>query len=246
MGGRKFFIHHSSLFILLFVLAFNASASAQGVEDNEPTDFYLIDGVDFGEFGSYIPLEYLVRPVDWRGRDFNEYTTYWDYYGVTDLYADLDEVECNLNGVWQPLPAGLDVTIDKTHLTGFFYKENPADGTVDSRFGFLTYKNNGTVVNSDFKMRFYVSMDYKWGTIVSDEKIEVDVKATFNGSTDDTMEPGGTDNAGDATSLREEVKVNSEEFAAAAEWYTLDGRRLDGKPTQKGLYIYGGRKVVIK
>ena len=30
------------------------------------------------------------------------------------------------------------------------------------------------------------------------------------------------------------------------EWYTLDGRKLDGKPTQKGLYIVNGKKVVIK
>ena len=29
-------------------------------------------------------------------------------------------------------------------------------------------------------------------------------------------------------------------------WYTLDGRRLNGKPTKKGLYINNGNKVVIK
>lgn len=29
-------------------------------------------------------------------------------------------------------------------------------------------------------------------------------------------------------------------------WYTLDGRRIMSKPTQKGVYIYGGHKVVIK
>ena len=29
-------------------------------------------------------------------------------------------------------------------------------------------------------------------------------------------------------------------------WYTLDGRKLDGKPTTKGLYINNGRKIVIK
>ena len=28
-------------------------------------------------------------------------------------------------------------------------------------------------------------------------------------------------------------------------WYSLDGRRLTGKPTQKGVYINNGRKVVI-
>ena len=31
-----------------------------------------------------------------------------------------------------------------------------------------------------------------------------------------------------------------------SEYYTLDGRKLNGKPTQKGLYIVNGRKVVIK
>ena len=27
-------------------------------------------------------------------------------------------------------------------------------------------------------------------------------------------------------------------------WYTLDGRRLNGKPTRKGLYIVNGRKQI--
>ena len=29
-------------------------------------------------------------------------------------------------------------------------------------------------------------------------------------------------------------------------WYTLDGKRLSGKPTQKGICVYNGRKVVVK
>lgn len=230
------------MLLLLFVLAFNLDASAQTGDDNKSTAFYFIDGVDFGEFGSYIPLEYLVRPTDWRGRDFNDYPNYWDYYGVTDLYADLDDVECNLNGTWQSLPAGLDVTIDKTNLTGFYYKENKAEGTVDSRFGFLTYKNNGTVVNSDFKMRFYVFMDYKWGTIVSDEKIEVDVKATYTNTTDDDLEPSGTDNTGGTDGIIG-IQAGS---ANGTCWFTLDGRRLDRKPSQKGMYIVNGKKVIIR
>lgn len=35
------------------------------------------------------------------------------------------------------------------------------------------------------------------------------------------------------------------EHSAAAGWYTLDGRKLDGKPTKKGLYIHNGNKLVI-
>lgn len=29
-------------------------------------------------------------------------------------------------------------------------------------------------------------------------------------------------------------------------WFTLDGRRLQARPTQSGIYIQGGRKVVIQ
>jgi hypothetical protein len=29
-------------------------------------------------------------------------------------------------------------------------------------------------------------------------------------------------------------------------WYTLDGRKLDGKPTQRGIYINNGKKTIIK
>ena len=32
----------------------------------------------------------------------------------------------------------------------------------------------------------------------------------------------------------------------ATEWFTLDGRRLNEKPTAKGIYILNGKKVVVK
>lgn len=28
--------------------------------------------------------------------------------------------------------------------------------------------------------------------------------------------------------------------------YTLDGRKIEGQPTQSGIYIIGGRKVMVK
>ena len=34
--------------------------------------------------------------------------------------------------------------------------------------------------------------------------------------------------------------------SATDAWYTIDGRRLTGKPTQRGLYINNGRKVVVR
>ena len=50
----------------------------------------------------------------------------------------------------------------------------------------------------------------------------------------------------ETTSLNEELRMKNEEFAPAAAWYTLDGRKLNAKPTAKGLYIVNGRKVVVK
>ena len=40
--------------------------------------------------------------------------------------------------------------------------------------------------------------------------------------------------------------LNNNEQIINNNWYTLDGRKLDSKPTQKGVYINSGRKVVVK
>ena len=40
--------------------------------------------------------------------------------------------------------------------------------------------------------------------------------------------------------------ISAEANSSHSGWYTIDGRRLNGKPTRSGIYINGGRKVVIK
>lgn len=30
------------------------------------------------------------------------------------------------------------------------------------------------------------------------------------------------------------------------DWYSFDGRKLNGEPTKKGIYIYKGKKVIKK
>ena len=49
---------------------------------------------------------------------------------------------------------------------------------------------------------------------------------------------------GETTSISEELRVESEEFAPVTECYTPDGRKLQGQPTQKGVYIVNGKKVI--
>ncbi len=55
---------------------------------------------------------------------------------------------------------------------------------------------------------------------------------------------------GETTSISEELRVKSEEFAPATEWYDLQGRKvvngtLSNGKLPKGLYIVNGKKMVI-
>ena len=52
-------------------------------------------------------------------------------------------------------------------------------------------------------------------------------------------------NGDEATGIIE-MNVDAEANFQLSAWYTLDGRRLSGKPMQSGLYINNGKKVVIK
>ncbi len=46
--------------------------------------------------------------------------------------------------------------------------------------------------------------------------------------------------------VNEELRMKNEESATATGWYTIDGRKLNGKPGEKGVYILNGRKIVIR
>ena len=40
--------------------------------------------------------------------------------------------------------------------------------------------------------------------------------------------------------------ADEEKVTAKGCWHTLDGRRLEDKPSNKGIYIFNGRKIVEK
>ncbi len=119
----------------------------------------FIDAVDFGEKGSFIRLEDLIAPYDWRDREFSAYTNYWDFYGPFKITADVENAECNLNGVRQGVPVTVELKADYTNLT----MGTGADKKT-SKYGFITYKNNGTKVSA-FEIYVKVTVEYGWGTI---------------------------------------------------------------------------------
>jgi hypothetical protein len=47
---------------------------------------------------------------------------------------------------------------------------------------------------------------------------------------------------GDATGVNEVNEV----IGVNDKWYDLNGRKLNGMPTKKGIYILNGKKVIVK
>jgi hypothetical protein len=73
-------------------------------------------------------------------------------------------------------------------------------------------------------------------------KVYLDLRDTSNPTPAPRLYIVGVDSN---TTEIEDVRYNKED-AQNERWFTLDGRMLQGKPTQKGLYIKNGRKVVIR
>ena len=69
---------------------------------------------------------------------------------------------------------------------------------------------------------------------------QVDLEGAPNGVKSFVLGFGEDDADGIRTISNEESMVNN------AGWYDLNGRKLSGKPTQKGIYINNGHKLIIK
>ena len=135
----------------------------------------FIDGVDFGEKGSFITIEDLISPSDWRidaktgkNRLFKDYATYWDFYGPFAVEALLTEAKCDLNGELQDVPA--TIVLDQSAATTM--------GGANSKYGFITYRNNGAGVQNAFNLYIPVKVKYGWGEIVT-APIKVNVATTI-------------------------------------------------------------------
>ena len=135
----------------------------------------FIDGVDFGEKGSFITIEDLISPSDWRidaktgkNRLFKDHKTYWDFYGPFTVEALIEEAKCDLNGELQDVPATIVLA----------QSDDTSMGGANSKYGFITYRNNGAGVQNAFNLYIPVKVKYGWGEIVTDP-IKVNVATTI-------------------------------------------------------------------
>ena len=135
-------------------------------------------------------------------------------------------------------------TVGTAPDTGYEAQTGLASST-GSDFTFYGNCSNTAVSPDDFKDYYNEGQTY----LLFDGKFILADKNGGLGAHKCLLVLNGTNNApvlsiGETTNL---VSIDNGQLTIDNDvWYTLDGRKLNGKPTKKGLYIHNGRKVVIK
>ena len=136
------------------------------------------------------------------------------------------------------------------------------DKTTDWVDFVATYSPEAIYENSEDKTCLYLGAD---NTLYypSSEDVKVNsFRAYFKLKNDLTVgetpseEPGNPEttsnsikafvlNFGDEETGIREISTPSNSSNSSNLWFTLDGRRLNGQPTQSGIFIHGGKKVIL-
>ena len=145
------------------------------------------------------------------------------------------------------LPAGVPVvltaTVDKSDGFVVYPKSNEtADITnsqkEDNKLKVVTAENGITV--NDREKYVYSKGEFvlAYGGLLSQGKIYIDRPANVSGA---RLRIVKDDNVTGISDVSENNKIRFLDDI----WYSLDGRKLSGRPSQKGIYINNGRKIVV-
>ena len=214
----------------------------------------------------FVPFDYTIKEADTEKFDFykinmianapNPQTNVTDDIWVFLKKMNADEVlRANMPYVYKPKEAVTDYAFTTENATlkakatdarltmmtaedtyTVFGTYEPTTATAGDPFyyvnidGDLSLGNDGSVTVGAF--RWIIRMESKFGTPNVSYAREMHF---FDGE--------------ENTTGVVEAEANSSLFtlhSSLSEWFTLDGRKLDGKPTAKGIYVHGGRKTVVK
>ena len=128
-----------------------------------------------------------------------------------------------------------------------------ADAAVEANiYGFMLADNDGQQVGQFVKARRRTILRpfscWLEKTTTGDLSGTASTRGMTRGSDDEPEVIGiiWRSATGETTGIEELKNSRIEELKSAGAWYSLDGRRLQGKPTKKGIYINNGKKVVIR
>ena len=111
-------------------------------------------------------------------------------------------------------------------------------------YGFVGTAGTGTDVGTFVRVGGYVRVKPLRAYLQAPSQAQqAPALSTANSETPSTLRVRLLNSNGELTAIENlEFRIENSDGA----WYALDGRKLQGKPTQKGLYINNGRKVAIK
>ena len=129
----------------------------------------FVDGASFGSEDSYIHLEDLLSPVDWKYNSFSGHKNYWNYYGPWEIDVDLSNAECDLGGIRRPLPSTIRLVQISQGATSARHPQTGATVSIPSNsYGYLMYYNTGEAATQDYHIYVKVSGTYGFGDFDSD------------------------------------------------------------------------------
>ena len=198
-------------------------AEMQSYENKAPGIMFINSTSEQGKIGAdaevvkYFPSLLGTNIVNFGAGADSGCTGYFTHYGVNEA----DNLGFELNGT-------------TVNITG--------SGAV----GFKVYDDKGELIWISFKHSFNTNEAIANGiangtySLVASLGDDTDLLLSGPG----TMYTGATH----AKSFEEATGIRSidNEQLTNGDWYTIDGVKLNGKPTEKGIYIVNGRKVVVK
>ena len=104
--------------------------------------------------------------------------------------------------------------------------------------------STAAVTDSDDMFTFCTNLVGGQGTNYNDSNPKDKTYAHIDGGTSNPGYLTYKKPSGIATDLHQVTSDKSQ--VTSDEWYTIDGRKLNGKPAAKGVYIQNGKKTVVK
>lgn len=230
--------------------------------DYTTPDIYTIVITFCGNYTGTKTVKYQIRPeVTVNNTDFKWRTFYEPLYNMkvpaTGFTAHTVR-DVNVNAVElddrQHIKAGIPMLLFRTGTKDKFkfYPElvEPTDAGVNGWTGLKNYFKNSTELNLDAEsnvqnetkkiwiLKDDVFVRTKTGTIAAG-KCYLELASDAYPSLSRQLTLGSN-----TTSIEQPIRVVTN--SGNDVWYTLDGRKMQGMPTQKGIYITNGKKIIIK
>ena len=134
-------------------------------------------------------------------------------------------------------PVGITSTDGTTTFLGVYSPVTFEKGTENRSVLFLQngnlYYPNGEEATTIGAFRAYFQLNGIWGGEPEEPEGDSGVHSFVL-------------NFGDGETAIQEIVNGKSSNGKSDEWYSVDGRKLEGKPTQKGIYIVNGKKMLIK